>query len=214
MLDKLNRGDTLIEVLISVTIFSLVAVSGISIMNQGTATAQRSLEITLVRQELDAQAESLRFMNAAFLNEYNKNQTLYTGAAAQAWYNLRQQISTADVVSPFGVNGVNNKCPARPAKSYIVNTRTLTTYNLTAANYLPAPNTSTYSKVVYDPAAANPSNAAIIVVDGIWVEAVKGRRADQTDADYIDFHIRACWEAPGQSIPMTLGTIVRLYEPI
>ncbi len=210
---KYLHGDTLIEVMISVTIFSLVAVSGISIMNQGTSTAQRSLEITLVKQEIDAQAEALRFMNAAYLGDYHKNQTIYTGFA-QSWVTLRNKISTADVVSNFGVDPVTNKCPARPTKSYIVNTRTLVSYSLTAANYLPNPVTSTYARVIYDPAAANPATAAITVVDGIWIEAVKSSRADQTNADYIDFHIRACWNTLGQTIPMTLGTIVRLYESI
>ncbi|MBJ58357.1 hypothetical protein CMN24_01415, partial [Candidatus Saccharibacteria bacterium] len=59
---RLERGDTLIEVLFAVTVFSFVVVSSLAIMNQGTAAAQRSLEISLVRQQVDAQADSLRFL--------------------------------------------------------------------------------------------------------------------------------------------------------
>ena len=58
---KFNRGDTLVEVLLGVTIFSLVAVIALETMNRGMAIAQYSLETTLVRQQVDAQAEMLRY---------------------------------------------------------------------------------------------------------------------------------------------------------
>lgn len=58
---KFNRGDTLVEVLLGVTIFSLVAVVALETMNRGMAIAQYSLETTLVRQQVDAQAEMLRY---------------------------------------------------------------------------------------------------------------------------------------------------------
>lgn len=57
------RGDTIIEVVLAVTIFSLIAVGALTLMNNGMAMAQRSLEITLVRQQLDAQAETLRYVS-------------------------------------------------------------------------------------------------------------------------------------------------------
>ena len=56
---KFNRGDTLVEVLLGVTIFSLVAVIALETMNRGMAIAQYSLETTLVHQQVDAQAEML-----------------------------------------------------------------------------------------------------------------------------------------------------------
>lgn len=58
---EFNRGDTLVEVLLGVTIFSLVAVIALETMNRGMAIAQYSLETTLVRQQVDAQAEMLRY---------------------------------------------------------------------------------------------------------------------------------------------------------
>ena len=66
MLNFKNRrartaGDTLIEVMFATTVFSLVVVSSLSLMNQGVASAQRSLEITTVRQQMDGQVETLRF---------------------------------------------------------------------------------------------------------------------------------------------------------
>ena len=51
MLDQ--RGDTIIEVLLAVTVFSLVAIGAMMVMNQGTNSAQRSLEVTLVKQQIE-----------------------------------------------------------------------------------------------------------------------------------------------------------------
>ena len=45
---------------------------------------------------------------------------------------------------------------------------------------------------------------------GMWIEVVKPPKAG---GGYYDFHIRACWIAPGNNTPTTLGTIVRLYDP-
>lgn len=64
-----RRGDTLIEVLFSITIFSIVAVITINLMNNGISTAQKTLEVTMARNEIDAQAEALRFIQNSYLAE-------------------------------------------------------------------------------------------------------------------------------------------------
>ena len=200
---RLYRGDTLIEVLIAVTVFSLVAVGGLSVMNSGAATAQRSLEITLVRQEIDAQAEAIRFLNASYVSSYVKGllKSSYTGQAA-TWLNL----PTNTFVSDFGVDG-NNKCPTPPANSFVINTRTLQA-QLISSTSADAGHSITYAKVNFDDTA---NTQKITSVDGLWVEAIRGGSTDNTD--YLDFNIRACWDSLGQATPVTLGTIVRLYEP-
>ena len=63
------RGDTLIEVMFAVGIFGIVAVSAISLMNRGVNTAQTALETTMARNEIDAQAEALRFIHDAYAAE-------------------------------------------------------------------------------------------------------------------------------------------------
>lgn len=74
MRTKLNplavkRGDTIIEVMFAIAVFSLVAVITISMMNLGTANAEGSLELTTARHELNAQAEALRFVHSAYTAE-------------------------------------------------------------------------------------------------------------------------------------------------
>jgi len=68
-LSTARRGDTVIEVTFAIVIFSLVAVGAIALMNSSTNTAQASLEITMTRSEMAAQAEALRFIHNAFTME-------------------------------------------------------------------------------------------------------------------------------------------------
>jgi type II secretory pathway pseudopilin PulG len=66
---NIKQGDTIIEVVFSIVIFCMVAVIAITLMNQGVATAQSSLEVIMARNEIDSQAEALRFIHAGFLAE-------------------------------------------------------------------------------------------------------------------------------------------------
>ena len=212
---KAHRGDTLIEVLFAITIFSSVAVSSLSIMNQGASISQRALEITLVRQEMDSQAETLRYLNAAYVAVYEPGVTAgsYTGAAAQ-WLAISAIASGTTETSPLDVGAScpnpYDPSPSQHITSFIVNSHKATSLELSSANSSTA---QTFSQVGYN--ATNDISS----VNGIWIEAIKFDPATSTDtnqstAGYIDFHIRACWDSPGQSVPMTLGTIVRLYEPV
>lgn len=65
------RGDTLIEVSFAIAIFSLVSVISIALMNSGTVIAENSLEITMARNEIDAQSEAIRFIHNSYLSEKN-----------------------------------------------------------------------------------------------------------------------------------------------
>ena len=198
-----NHGDTLVEVLFATAVFSLVAVGCLSIMNQGTATAQRALEITLVRNEIDAQAEALRFMNASYISKYPD---IPTGSIAEQWQTMKAAIGSTD--STTDAADLSGTCTP-PNGTFIINARKAS-YRQPVGLERPVHAVS-FSKVVYD------ISDNITSVEGIWIEAVKPNipigNGSQNNADYIDFHIRACWDGPGQSGPVTLGTIVRLYEP-
>lgn len=63
---KPQRGDTLIEVTIAIGIFSMIAIAVASVMSSGTAGSQMALETTLAREEIDAQAEALRFIHSSY----------------------------------------------------------------------------------------------------------------------------------------------------
>ena len=208
---KFERGDTLIEVLFAVTVFSLVAIGAISIMNQGTAAAQRSLEITLVRQQIDAQAETLRFLNASYVSAYSNGVTFAADTPAGQWQQIRNYILSRgnSDVSAFGTDG--GVCKSTPPEgSFIMNTSGAKLEKLDGDKYKSA---VTYSQVRY---VDTGSTKSLADAEGIWIEGVVSKTFagdNQGNAGYVDFHIRACWDSPGLAVPMTIGTIVRLYEP-
>ena len=193
-----RRGDTLIEVLFAVAVFSLVAVGGMSIMNAGLATAQRSLEMSLAREEMDSQGETIRFIHDSYVATYPN---VISGEPSEEWQKIidNQVVTTA---SQFG------DCTI-PNRAFVVNTKTAK-INTTASIQSSVP---TYSQIRFSqvvPVTNPPSTtASISAAEGIWVEAVKSSSSNK----FIDFHIRACWDSAGSNVPVTLGTIVRLYEP-
>lgn len=64
-----KRGDTIIEVSLAFAIFSLVAIITVSMMNLGLSASERSLELVTARNELNAQAEALRFIHSSYVSE-------------------------------------------------------------------------------------------------------------------------------------------------
>lgn len=205
LMPQRQAGDTIIEVLFAVSIFSLVAVGAISIMNQGINTAQRALEITQVRQQIDAQAEALRFAH------HNYVSSLGGGTVNDAVWTAIKSNTTAQV-SEFGSNDAVSTCNVNlPAEAFIMNARTGEVSSKEPISISPAtPGESTpppFSQVTYD------DNDNVVEADGIWIEAVRKVGEGGGIASYYDFHIRACWENPGTGPAMTIGTIVRLYEP-
>ena len=186
-----QRGDTIIEVMLAVSIFALLASGTLAIMNQGTATTIRTLEITQARQSMNDQAELLRYLQ----------QSVVAGTAGPnkaTW----DTIGTSYVVtkaSPFGTSG--GQCPA-----------SLPSYN----PFVLFPSAGTISIQTNNVLYGNGGNSAYPRLQqngglyqgtyGLWVEAEKATSSQ----NYIDFHIRTCWYAPGSGQPITLGTIVRL----
>jgi type II secretory pathway pseudopilin PulG len=195
-----ERGDTIIEVLFAVAVFAMVAVGALTIMNQGTATAERSLEITLVRAQIDAQAEAIRYIHQAYVTSYPATPT----GTALEWTKMKAKgVSQA---SDFGqTNG--SSCPSTlPANAYILNARKAVMSTIPPAMEPPVGiSLPPFAQVQYD--AGN----VFVRSYGIWVEAVPSNVTNGTA--FVDFHIRACWQSAGSNAPVTLGTIVRLYEP-
>lgn len=203
-----ERGDTMIEVLFAITIFSMVAVGGLTIMNQGAASAQRSLEITLVRQEMDAQAEALRMMYDEAIAEKSTSGYGGTGTATTRWQQvLDKRVASATPLSEMvNEDGIRCRLPAEISDAFVVNART-GVIDDAPTGFAVQP--SVYSRVLYQDSS---EGSGIRFAEGIWIEAEQGASVAGVPG-YTDFHIRACWSTIGQSTPVTLGTIVRLHEP-
>ncbi len=200
---KFRKGDTLIEVLLAIAVFAVVMLIGLSTMNNGMSRALASLQLTMARNAMDTQAEALRFANGAFLSEYKSDDTGSLSSPAILWRdNLTQGAQGS--ATPL------ESC-TRGSSAFVIATRDMgnnrgyRTNNISSA--------ITYPRISYGDDADTNANwlrdgLAYRGAEGIWVEKVH-----VPNTRYYDFHIRACWSAPGSNVNTTLGTIVRLYDP-
>lgn len=263
---RFRRGDTLIEVMMSFAIFSIVVLIAINSMNSGVSAAEASLELTLARSEINAQAEAIRFIHNSFLNdrEIRREDQEYLSI----WGYLRSRAIDVDkdekypLVSDLAAIGCNNVFSTDDAlngsesiykvgnsDAFIVNTREIKIKEATA------PDEDIYSTIVraysedgkntkekFRVSSLNPriiyksgdssstvssdgalygdaSYTTIAYVEGLWDIAIKGSsygtgiETGKEKPGYYDFHLNACWNAPGNPTPTTLSTVIRLYNP-
>lgn len=104
---KYKKGDTLIEVTLAVGIFSMVAIAIVAVMSGGTSSAQTALETTLAREEIDSQAEALRFIQASYVASKNVDPD-GSGNFARLWNAITSRAINLSDVSDDSSNP-NNK---------------------------------------------------------------------------------------------------------
>ncbi len=194
MLARAGRGDTIIEVLLAVTVFSLVSVGSMTIMNRSANAAQQAIEITLVRQQIDAQVEALRAAHQAY-----SRLTTEDARDASVWHSVTGP--AADTIS------VADACPSQTT----FNTRNAFIMNPQSATMLTAGDGAVVS-MDNDGAPVFPRfNAEESKGYGLWIER-NIPPGGFVPAAY-DFRVRACWDGPsGGNAPMQIETTVRLYD--
>lgn len=183
-----ERGDTIIEVLLAITVFSMVSIATMTIMNQGTNAAQRALEITHVRQEIDAQAEALRAAQ----------QSAATGAPT-IWNQIAQHGDTSQYTN-------DASCPRNPGDvtgTFIMDARDGRPYTSNWLEDINLVSSPPYAQVLYD--TGSPKSY------GIWIE--RNFTEGGTLPDLYTFTVNACWQGAGLNHPLRLETVVRLYDP-
>lgn len=209
-----KQGDTIVEALFALAVFGFVAVACLMVMQRGMAAAQLSLEINLVRKQMDAQAEALRFINDAIFvrdrrTNFGDNKSVY----GEMWQTITR------LASDSGSNGLSEmtksgKC-AMPTGNhiFIINTKANNLAVVEPKNVLFSPAT-VYSRLYFDDKDDNRINTSpnnLRRVEGIWVEVYKGK-AENNQVPYYDFYIKACWDTPLSTVPITLATVIRLNE--
>ena len=60
-------GDTIVEAVIAIAVYSIVAVLALGAMNSGLKSAQKNLESSMARAALDTQADTLRYIYENYL---------------------------------------------------------------------------------------------------------------------------------------------------
>jgi hypothetical protein len=161
-------------------------------MNQSLNAAQRSIEITLVRQQIDMQVEALRAAHQSFAS-------MRTDEArdASTWKQIKS-------ITPRHID-LQNRCPAdasafndtfvlHPGEASVVG----------EIRPMSAPTAPLYSQVV--------SEGGSEVSYGVWIEKSTVQSGNPQIPDAYDFRVRACWPSVGTEVPMQLETVVRLYD--
>lgn len=155
--ESAKRGDTLIEVMFAVGFFALVTIISVASMNSGINTAERDLELVTARNELNAQAEALRFIHSSYVSEMTLplKSSLTPGQIAdgekyqqyeQLWGTIIANAITPDEAEQSGMLSVAElgSCsalydvpsgaatsPLQSVNAFVINTRKLTGNDVT-----------------------------------------------------------------------------------
>lgn len=223
MRGKFQRGDTIVEVLFAVAIFSFVMMAVLQVMQQGAIATQTALEISLARNQMNSQAEALRFINASQQSRQRTTEAGETSIYSDLWNYLKLNFvktTPSDWSSlTYKSNGKMNCIdPGTISRAFIIDVKHLNAdggYNSAIKMNNQLKLASTYPRLVHENTIDDDNKIVtsvnnFIQSEGIWVEMV---RADENNSSIAyDFHIRSCWEMTGRATPLTLGTIVRVYE--
>lgn len=197
---KFKKGDTLIEVMLAVSVFGVIMMGGLTLMNQGVSKTQHTLQLTMARNLMDSQAEALRYINASYLAAHPN---INAGTVADIW----RQVKTLSKSSATDLSTCPTDSRSYPNNSFVINSRNMAILTSGGTSLTPA---TTYPRMIFNKATdANQinrsENVGFAEAQGVWIEAIKGDK-------FYDFHIRACWRGNSSAAPTTLGTIVRLYD--
>lgn len=233
----IKKGDTLIEVTIAVGIFSMIAIAIVSVMSNGVASAQTSLEATLTRQEIDTQAEALRFIHSSYIASTNKSTNKYEhlwGAIMAKAINLKDKPEAEQTAilqySPSSCDELYSNSSSTIGSAFIINTRELSNYSggsntenviVSSSKLKPA---ATYPHLVYGTSGDTESTLldrqdSLYAAEGIYIIAVKDNDTTTVGGNnakapaFYDFYIRTCWVANRSSDSSTISTVMRLYDP-
>lgn len=230
-----TRGDTIIEVLLAMTIFSAVVSSAMFVMNRSIGSAQRSLEITQVRAQIDTQVELLRHINSvAIVNIDPARTNSSTSNIANSWQQIRSaSFTSGDTIPAFDrVREIKDCSPegAIPSSlrngsrvnAFFIDPRTGQVELVNTTDVRPNIITpTTFARVVQE--ASGGAGTSRPVSHMVWIYAIRvgepvrdlqgGASGTQPLSSHYDFHVRACWQSPVGGGLQRMGTVVRLYAP-
>ena len=195
------RGDTLVEVSLAIGIFSMVAIAAVAVINSSTTGAQTALENTIIREEMDGQAEALRFIQSAYVaggeidtSDPTKYASLWQALSDRAIDLSGLSASERDQVlkyNPVSCEPIYNSSGSagwntlKKQNAFVINTRAMNSNNLSdiIVDFSPSVfrTASTYPRLVYnnadidalyDPSETN-NVFKITSAEGLYIVAVR-----------------------------------------
>lgn len=191
-----ERGDTLIEVLVAISVFGIIVVGTFSLMNRGASQMYDSMERSEVRLLLNGQTELLTYARDEYFQsldpEASTSMDTYDTAAKTVWNpGIRNNVTNlTGVPSLEGCSSDNDATNA-----FWLTTETNGTISIKSRADSPFVSSAT--------GFPSPGN-------GIWIQKIHSPGG--VAVPYVDFYIRACWMPTSSSQTQVLSTIVRLYD--
>ncbi len=183
-MSKNQRGDTIIEVILAVSLLSLVTVSSFTVMQRATSTAYDALERSVVRLRLNEQIELLNYFRDSYISAVASG-TAIVGTPAEKWVTI---VNQPDATVP-----TLDTCAAPTGSFYIERTATGTpeyqvlTGGITAATEMP------------------------VAGKGLWIASVNST-SSSPKKKYQEFYVIACWPTTTNG-EARMSSVVRLYDP-
>lgn len=191
MIMRYGRGDTLVELILAVAIFSLASVSALVLMNRGIALSQNGLEVTLVREQMDGQAETIRYLRDTSNSAWDTVKSHADGTAVAALTSASCPTPGTIQLSTSAHGFFISKDPGSGA------------FVVTDADASHFEKAATYAKIDFSAQKAQ----------GLWVQVTKAENNNGSAVAAYDVYIHACWDSVATTnMPSTLGTIVRIYD--
>lgn len=231
-----KKGDTLVEVMLAIGIFSMIAIAVTAVMSSGSSGAQTSLETTLTREEIDTQAEAIRFIQASYAINKNSADDTYTKLWKEIIKNPAPATEEILQYAPSSCEDIYDDNISNYA--FIINPRALSTFsadgsptaiirmkdNIGAGRMFHQ--TLTHPRLVFGEAdtgnlLTNPGDN-LTAAEGLYVIAVRDDGTsyvydaagdDSREQGFYDFFIRSCWYGTDADVPTTISTVIRLYDP-
>jgi type II secretory pathway pseudopilin PulG len=180
-----ERGDTLIEVMLSIAVMGLVVIGCNALMNKANNDLAAAMERTEVRADINAQTEMLAYLRDAYLSD-----PLSTTGASGVWNNITKTSGGKLHSSYTDVTTADEQC-RRDGQSFFLQ-----------------PN-STGIALKDNTFISNADASRAKPGQGLWINAVKS--PDGVKVPYVDFYVQSCWSAIGGGAQQRSSTVVRLY---
>ncbi len=188
-----QRGDTLVEVMVAISVLGMVVVGCMAIMNRSLSNMMNTIERTEVRTDINSQTEMLNYIRDSYLQSKQ-------GGAVTTYVTMWADIQQLTATEGTSLGG---QCDVNPSGSLAPgSTRPGSFYISRDATDGLSVNLVTTGRA--DGGRATPG-------DGLWVDAVRGG-SGAGQVPYTDFYVKACWAAINGGVDQQTSTVVRLYD--
>lgn len=183
-----EQGDTLVEVLVAISVLAVVIVGTFSLMNKGLSQMYDTMEKSQVRSQVNRQVEALTYARDQYLLQQGGNDLIapYDTAAANLWASIR---TFSDY--PSGVPGATIAGCSNTSAAFAITADASGVLQLTSGTYI-----------------QGLASEVPVATKGLWMQ----KRHTAGAVPYTDFYIRACWNQNSSPSVQIISTVVRLYD--